>query len=114
MSITAPQAAQELALPAARLHGDVSVEQALLTRRALREFGDAPLTLAELGQLLWAAQGITQAGYRTAPSAGALYPLELYVAAGRVEGLAAGVYKYLPAGHRLRRMRTHDVRSALA
>jgi SagB-type dehydrogenase family enzyme len=59
--------------------------------------------------LLWAAQGVTnQRGFRTAPSAGALYPLELYVVAGRVDGLGAGVYHYLPGpgtgGHRLERV----------
>ncbi|MCD4810892.1 MAG: nitroreductase family protein [Methanosarcinales archaeon] len=60
------------------------------------------LTLAEISQLLWAAQGITHpGGYRTAPSAGALYPLEVYVVAGNVEGLQAGIYKYRPQGHEM-------------
>jgi SagB-type dehydrogenase family enzyme len=114
MSIPSPAPAQEISLPAPRLSGALSVEQALRTRRSVRAFADAPLTLLEVGQLLWAAQGITQAGNRTAPSAGALYPLELYVAAGRVEGLTAGVYRYLAAGHRLQRVLTRDVRVELS
>jgi SagB-type dehydrogenase family enzyme len=56
----------------------------------------------ELGQLLWAAQGITEAdAKRAVPSAGALYPLELYVAVGNVAALTHGVYRYLPARHEL-------------
>lgn len=68
----------------------------------MREYSDLPLTLEEVSQLLWAAQGITdREGYRTAPSAGALYPLEVYVVAGRVDGLSSGIYKYDPRNHEL-------------
>jgi SagB-type dehydrogenase family enzyme len=89
-------------LPAARRDSGVPLEKALSERRSVREFRAAALSLAEIGQLLWAAQGVTvRGGYRTAPSAGALYPLELYAVAARVEGLAAGVYRYDPAGHGL-------------
>ncbi|HSB55457.1 MAG TPA: hypothetical protein VLD58_13940, partial [Gemmatimonadales bacterium] len=57
-------------------------------------------SLEEVSQLLWAAQGITdEHGYRTAPSAGALYPLEIYLLVGAVDGLETGTYKYLPSGH---------------
>lgn len=91
------------------------MERALGQRRTTREFTDAPLTLGEVAQLLWAAQGITgPRGFRTAPSAGALYPLEIYVAAGRVKGLDPGVYKYRPQGHRLTLIARGDKRSALA
>lgn len=109
---TAPGA---VPLPAPCTDGDMSVERALAGRRSVRDYGDSPLTLAELGQLLWAAQGITdeRTGFRTAPSAGALYPLEVYVVAGRVEGLAAGVYQYAPRGHSLLRLAEGDVRPAL-
>lgn len=61
---------------------------------------------------MWSAQGVTHAlGYRTTPSAGALYPLELYVVVNRVEGLAAGVYQYRPGRHTLR-LRSEGGRSA--
>ncbi len=73
------------------------------------------IMLEELGQLLWAAQGITHPeGLRTAPSAGALYPLELYVAAGRVDGLAQGVYRYDPYKHTLLLAVEGDLRAALS
>lgn len=100
-------APDRIALPTPRYDSATSVEQALLKRRSVREYGKQPLTLAELGQLLWAAQGITDlAGFRTAPSAGALYPMEVYAVVGNVTGLTAGVYKYRPAAHALERTAT--------
>jgi SagB-type dehydrogenase family enzyme len=73
------------------------------------------LTLASVGQLLWAAQGVTSStGERTAPSAGALYPLEIFLAAGTVDGLAAGVYRYSPQDHALRLHLADDRRRELA
>ena len=72
-------------LPEPMRDGGVSIEQALQERRSVRSYRDAPLTIQAVGQLLWAAQGITDSrGYRTAPSAGALYPLELYLVVGQV------------------------------
>lgn len=105
-----------IVLPAPMLAGDFSVEQALQQRRSRREFANAGLTLAEVGQLLWAAQGVTLAaqGLRTAPSAGATYPLELLLVAGRVEGLEAGIYRYRPAEHALTLVRPGDRRADLA
>jgi SagB-type dehydrogenase family enzyme len=95
--------------------GSISLERALAERRSERDYVDRPLTLAELGQLLWAAQGITDArGYRTAPSAGALYPLEVYVVVGQVEGLEQGVYRYLPDDHSVIRTGLGDRRQELA
>ncbi len=96
--------------------GTVSVEATLRRRRSVREYAARPLTLAEVGQLLWAAQGITgdNGRYRTAPSAGGLYPLEFYVVAGDVRDLAPGVYRYEPADHVLRPVSEGDVRSVLA
>jgi SagB-type dehydrogenase family enzyme len=92
----------------------LSVEAALCERRSVREFADEPLSLAQLGQLMWAAQGLTSAeGLRAAPSAGATYPLELYVVAGKVEGLDAGVFKYRPADHALAQTMAGDQRLAL-
>jgi len=86
----------------------MSVEEALRRRRSVREFREKLLTDQELSQLLWAAQGITDAaGLRTAPSAGALYPLELYVSTPQ------GFYRYEPRGHRLRRSADGDLRPAI-
>jgi SagB-type dehydrogenase family enzyme len=91
-----PAAAQAIALPTPLASGAMSLEEALARRRSVRAFAATPLTLGELGQLLWAAQGITsQDGRRTAPSAGALYPLELYAVT------AEAVYHYEPGGHHL-------------
>ena len=102
-------------LPEPRLESEVSLEEALLKRRSVREYSNEPLTLVEVAQLLWAAQGITSEwGGRTAPSAGALYPLEVYVAVGNVDGLAPGVYKYRPQTHELVRIMDDDVREKLA
>lgn len=97
------------ALPQPRLQGSLSLEEALAQRRSIRSFTAQPLTLAELGQLLWAAQGLTSpSGLRTAPSAGALYPLEIYVVT------AEGVYRYRPQGHQIVLRVAGDVRPALA
>lgn len=102
-------------LPEPRLKSEVSLEEALLSRRSVREYANLPLTLEDVSQLLWAAQGITaEWGGRTAPSAGALYPLEVYLAVGNVENLAAGVYKYKPERHELVKVRDDDVRGELA
>jgi len=102
-------------LPEPRLRSEVSVEEALLKRRSVREYGNAPLTLEEVSQLLWAAQGITSEwGGRTAPSAGALYPLEVYIVVGNVENLSPGVYKYNPERHELIKVRDDDAREELA
>ncbi|MBK7517012.1 MAG: SagB/ThcOx family dehydrogenase [Betaproteobacteria bacterium] len=102
-------------LPAARTTGPLPLEAALAQRQSRRSFASQPLTAAEAGQLLWSAQGENRAGGgRTAPSAGATYPLVLYLVAGRVEGLAAGVYRYAPQGHRLAAPAPGDARSAVA
>ena len=94
--------------------GDVSVEQAISQRRSLRRY-DGRLTLGEVSQLLWAAQGKTDPdGYRAAPSAGALYPLEVYLLAGDVTGLPVGFYRYRPEEHDLVRKTTTDLRKELA
>ncbi len=93
----------------------MSVEAALRERESVREFSRAPLSLAEISQLLWAAQGVTHEGERrTAPSAGALYPLELYLLAGRVEGLEPGLYRYRIGAHQLMGLLDEDLRGVLA
>jgi len=99
----APGEAAGVALARPDLIGAVTLEQALARRRSVRRYSARPVSLADALQLLWAAQGETSAdGKRTAPSAGALYPLELHLVASRVEGLAPGVYRYVPATHKLR------------
>jgi SagB-type dehydrogenase family enzyme len=106
---------EQVTLPKLRYGSLTSVEQSLQKRRSIRQFRDAPLALEDLGQLLWAAQGITdQTGFRTSPSAGALYPLEVYVVAGNVQGLPTGLYHYIPRAHALRRIADWDKRLALA
>jgi SagB-type dehydrogenase family enzyme len=88
---------------------------ALHKRRSMRAYSEAPLTLEQIAQLLWAAQGINDpSGLRTAPSAGALYPLELLLVAGNVDGLEAGVYRYRPGQHALELMLRGDQRRRLA
>ena len=81
-----------IGLPAPQYDSEVSLEQSLLQRRSVRSYTGEPLRLDEVGQLLWAAQGITnEAGFRTAPSAGALYPLEVYLVSVDVTSLDPGV-----------------------
>lgn len=93
---------------------EVSIEKALHNRRSIRDYTNDPLTFAEVSQLLWAAQGITgRGGYRTAPSAGALYPLDIYVAIGNVDSIPEGIYKYNPRGHELIRIASGDKRANL-
>ena len=109
------QASAAVALPRPRTDSGFSIERALHGRRSAREFRNAALTQEEVAQLLWAGQGVTsREGLRTAPSAGALYPLELYLALGRVQGLEAGIYKYVAPGHRLVPVAPGDARPGLA
>lgn len=111
---TVAPGAQYFSLPAPDLKGETYLEETLSRRRSVREYTTEPLELFEISQLLWAAQGITHpSGKRTAPSAGALYPLEIYLVAGSAEDLASGVYKYIPAEHALARKLDHDPRSEL-
>lgn len=109
------QAPRRFALPPPTYQGSRRLAQLLKQRRSVRNFAATPLTLAQVSQLLWAAQGITAGGrLRTAPSAGALYPLELYVVTGHVEGLPAGLYRYDTYGHSLVLVASGDRRHALA
>jgi len=91
-----------IALPEPRFDGGISVEKALKERRSIRSFEEKAVALEDISQLLWASQGITDdKGHRTAPSAMARYPLEIYLLAGNISGLPAGVYHYSPQGHNL-------------
>jgi len=106
-------------LPPPNLKGTVTVEEAIKRRRTVRSFADTPLTLVQLSQLLWAAQGITDDAHhfkRAAPSAGATYPIEIYLACGdnSVKGLGAGVWRLSASEHSISRVRPDDQREALA
>lgn len=104
-----------ITLPEPAYYSDTSLEETLLGRRSVRDYSEKPVTLQQLSQLLWAAQGITDpTGKRTAPSAGALYPLEVYVVIGNVEEVAPGVYAYEPETHTLRKIKNGDQRQSLA
>ena len=105
----------EIMLPEPRTTGEISIEEVILHRRSVRSYTKEAITLNDLSQLLWAAQGITsEEGFRTAPSAGALYPLEVYVVAGNVDGLSSGVYRYRAEGHTLQRIHDGDLRKNLS
>jgi len=91
-----------ISLPSPKKAGSMSVEAALAARRSVRGYTKQTLTLAEVGQLLWAAQGVTSPdGKRTAPSAMHRYPLEIAVVAQNIDGLPSGAYRYVPAKHSL-------------
>ena len=98
-------------LPAPHSQGSISVAQAMKNRRTIRRFANKNLTQNQLSQLLWAAYGVTDSrGLRSAPSAGALYPLDIYAIIGdrQVSGVAAGVYHYLPEKQSLKLLRAGD------
>lgn len=92
---------KEIKLPEPSLKGKKTLEEVLAQRRSIRSYKREPISLEELSKLLWSAQGITEKswGLRTAPSAGALYPLEVYVVIGNCKDIEAGVYKYIPQNH---------------
>ncbi len=108
-------APRDVALPAPDSIGRMTVERALALRRSVREFASAPLTLREVSQILWAAHGITgPGGKRTTPSARAVYPLQVWLVANDVTGLAKGIYRYSPAEHALELVAEGDHRVAIA
>lgn len=99
-------------LPSVQFKSKMSLESAIKNRRSVRSYAKSPVPLEDVSQLLWAAQGITEPthGLRTAPSAHASYPLQVYLIAGNVKGLSAGVYRYIPKGHQLEVVSIGDVR----
>ncbi len=102
-------------LPEPLIQGEVSLEEAIHSRRSIRQYTGSPLTLSEVSQLLWSSQGITAGwGGRTVPSAGGLNPLEAYLVAGNVEGLKPGLYRYMPQTNDLLQVGDKDLRSDLA
>lgn len=88
-------------LPEPEYEGKLSVEEAISQRRSVRDYQDEPLTLEDISQLLWAAQGLNKRGSRVVPSAGALYPIEIYLVVKDVKDLVPGVYHYLISKHSL-------------
>ena len=105
---------EHIKLPNPRTMGEQSVEMLFKQRRSVRSYQKSPLNLAEVGQLLWSAQGISDAqGLRTAPSAGALYPLKLFVVVGDVNELSPGIYQYNPKDHSLLKTANGDLRKSL-
>lgn len=104
-----------ITLPQPGFDGEISLEQVVNTRTSIRSYSTDPINLRQLSQLVWAAQGLsTHSQRRTVPSAGALYPLELYTVVGNVQDLVAGIYRYLPREHCLKMMASGDKRSELA
>ncbi len=109
-----------LALPEPAPEKDLTspLGKLLLARRSVRSYGRRPLSLAELSTLLWASQGVSRLeqgfAFRTAPSAGALYPIETYLSAQSTEGLETGLYHYNVRGHALELVRPGDARRAVS
>jgi SagB-type dehydrogenase family enzyme len=106
------------ALSKPRGTGGATIWDVMSQRRSVRRFEEAPLAEAELSQLLWVAQGITRRvqghGFRTAPSAGGLFPVETYLVVNSVEGIEPGVYHYAVESHELEQLQRGDFRLAIA
>ena len=105
--------AKEIKLPKPKEKGLTSIEEALNGRRSVRDYKKGPLSLEQVSQLLWAGLG-RNLYRRTAPSAGATYPLEIYLVSGEVEGLTPGIYHYSFSGHSLEVTKEQDVRNRLS
>jgi SagB-type dehydrogenase family enzyme len=104
---------KEIKLPRAKEKGFTSIEETLNQRRSVRDYKKAPLDLEQISQLLWAASG-KNLYRRTAPSAGATYPLEIYLVVGEVEGLDPGIYHYSSSRHSLESVKEQDIRKTLS
>ena len=109
-------------LPAPQTQGKVSVETTMAQRRSQRNYQDREILAEELAQILWAAYGVTKpntdrpflrGGFRTAPSAGGLYPFEIYAVVGKVNGIDPGVYRYISQEHKLVQTIEGDMRGEL-
>ena len=109
--------APKIPLPPPQVDGGEPIWEVLRQRQSVRRYQDAPIEHAELSQLLWAGQGITRVsgsfGFRTAPSAGALYPVETYVVIHAVEGIEPGVYHYGVERHELDQLKIGDFRAEI-
>jgi len=114
---------QSILLPNPNVSGDVSIEEVLNARRSVRQYADSSMSINEISQLLWAAYGVTKSyesptslrgGLKTSPSAGALYPLELYLVAWNIDQLENGIYKYFSEDHSLKLVMSGDKRDELS
>lgn len=104
-----------ITLPPPQYDSEVSLESSINARESQRSYTAEALSMHQVGQLLWSAQGLTSnARRRTVPSAGAIYPLELYAIVGNVQDLVPGIYHYLPQEHCLKMLESGDKRSELA
>lgn len=119
LNVNSPALSKNIQLSQPSLKGNVSVEEALQARRTHRSYGPGPIDGDALSQMLWAAYGVTAKhgglGLKTAPSAGALYPLDVYAVVGdKTAGtLTAGIYHYIPAEHAIFRVKDGDLRAEL-
>jgi len=106
---------ETITLPSPAYESAMSIERALSERRSIRSYKEEPLTLNELSQILWGAQGITEPtkGLRAAPSPRAAYLLQVYVLPGNVTNLPMGIYKYQPQGHELVKIADGDKKAEL-
>jgi len=105
---------REINLPSPRKKGDVSLEETLNKRQSTREYTAELLSLEEVSQILWASYGINKWSKLTVPSAGALYPLKIYLAAGAVEGMPPGLYRYNYKKQSLTQISSQDKRALLS
>jgi SagB-type dehydrogenase family enzyme len=107
--------APRVSLPTSLDYGDLGVGEAIEMRRSRREYASGPLEMGELSVLVHAASGVTDPsrGFRAAPSAGALYPIETYVVVHNAEGLEQGLYHYAVADHELEQLRVDDLRARM-
>jgi SagB-type dehydrogenase family enzyme len=99
-------------LPRADFRGKI-IEDCIRERMSKRYYRAEPLKIEEVAQILWAAQGMINKEKRSAPSAGATYPLKLYAMCGNVDGLEKGLYLYLSQEHALEEKINEDLRKSL-
>jgi SagB-type dehydrogenase family enzyme len=102
-------AGEEISLPEPDLDGNISLEEAMSKRRSIRIFTSREIEIKKISQLMWAAQGITKnpEGYRTAPSAGALYPIEVFLSR------KDGIFHYKPEKNKLLKLKKDDLRQSI-
>lgn len=114
-SITEQTPGAMINLPQPTTDGQVSLEKSMSLRRSIRSYKNEPISVHELSQLLWAGQGVTnERGFRTAPSAGATFPIELFVMVNNVEGLQKGIYHYQIGDHKLKMIDDRTIETDLA